>query len=104
MNQGRKLRAALVAAVAAALCAPAAATAGTVTLGSDYILHYDGGATEANHVTVSFDWLSGTYVIHDAGAAVARPPRNSPGSAYDATTDRCPWGSVPSLAARPCGA
>src|SRR5436305_9458133 len=98
MNQGRKLRAALVAAVAAALCAPAAATAGTVTLGSDYILRYDGGATEANHLTVGFDWLSGTYVIHDAGAPVAKPLRNSACSAYDANTVRCAWGSVASVA------
>jgi hypothetical protein len=61
------------------------------------VLHYEGGATEANHVTVSFDWWHDQYLLQDTGAVIASPPYGSQCSSSDPHTVRCAFGSVKSV-------
>src|SRR5205807_2860459 len=60
-----KLPLALAAAGIAALAAPGVAGASTVSV-SNSVLTYTAAPSEANHVTVSYDW-HGYYVVQDSG-------------------------------------
>jgi hypothetical protein len=102
----RVLRKGITGLAATAACLAAfgtgSALASSISLSSG-TLTYTGTATEANHVTFSFDLFHG-YVIQDTGVAgisVPNNPNNQPGCrTYAAQTVYCDWGTVYSIVAR----
>jgi len=84
---------------AAALIAPAGASAATLDVGPGGDAHYNGAPAEVSHLVVSFDHLHGVYLFTDTGARTMSVTSNKC-HAYSAQLAYCPWGSLSSVAAR----
>src|SRR5215208_572326 len=102
----RGLKKTIIGVVATVACLAAVGTgsalASTLSLSSG-ALTYTGAATEANHVTFSFDGLHGVYVIQDTGVAgisVSSTANKQYCQSYSAQIVYCNWLSVASVTAR----
>lgn len=89
---------AALAAVAAALFAPAGASASTLSVDAARVAQYDAAPGEVTHLVVSFDYMHGVYLFNDTGATAISV---TGGTCHVASAQLayCPLGSLSSVAA-----
>jgi hypothetical protein len=93
-----------VAATCFAAIGAGSASASTLSA-SNRAVSYTGASAEANHVTFSFDFMYGVFVIEDTGATITVTSPNYQGCrGYSAHIAYCDWGAVGSISARLGGA
>jgi hypothetical protein len=100
----RSIRRTTKIAVAAAACLAAigsgSASASTLSVSRGAVT-YTGAPAEANHLTVSYALMWGTYVFEDTGATISvTSPTNQGCHPYTATMAYCDFGSVSSISAK----